>query len=114
MAKTGVEVGGAAGASDARVRVAHDSRAAIDNPVRNQRLNGEVGSGRIAPLICDQARARDALAAKFRQSVNRFGEQFRPGVRLFIPARICSGVARSERATQVDDLAARVQHWWSE
>jgi len=87
-----------------------NARRAIDDASLNQRPDRQVGRGRIASRIRDQARAWNALAAEFRQPVNRFGQQRRLRVRLFIPLPVVFDRAQPECPAQVDDPRSCIQH----
>ena len=110
FAKAGLEAGLAAGAADAGLGVADDSGGSIDHAACDQGLNGKIRGGGIAARVRDQARGANALAAELRKTVDGLGEQFGRGVLLLVPARIGGGVAKAERAAEIDDLGAGVEH----
>ena len=83
---------------------------AVDHAGFHQRPDGQIGGGRIAAGIGDQARAGDAPAAEFRQSVDGLGEQFRLRVGFLVPGGVVLGSAEAEGAAQIDDAGAGVEH----
>ena len=103
FAEAGLEAGLAARAADAGFGVADDAGCAVDDAGFEQRPDGQVGGRGIAAGVGDQARAGDALAAEFGQSVDGFGQQCRLGVSALYQVLVALGGAQAEGAAEVDD-----------
>jgi RNA polymerase sigma factor (sigma-70 family) len=114
LAEVRLEAGLAAGSADAGLGVADDAGGPVHHARGNERRDGEVGGGRVAARIGDEAGARDTVAAVFGQSVHRFGQQFGLGVALLVPGGVILRRAEPESAAEIDHTRAGAEHGRSE
>jgi len=88
---------------DARLQVDHDL-VDIDHPGLDQRADGELPRGGIAPRARHQPRLRDLVPVELGQPIDRLGLQVRRRMGLAIPPLIGGRIAQPEIRRQIDDL----------
>src|ERR1022692_2865101 len=110
LAEAGLEAGLASRAADTGFGVADDAGGAIDHAGLYQGTERQIGGGGVTARVGNEARGRDEVAAKLGQSVDRLGQQFRPGVGFLIPSRVVLGRAQAEGAAEIHHTGARGQH----